>query len=106
MTSTLVLGEILKLLNDAENSLEKEKGLFFLMGLLERTGILVIPISSACISNIQTVIQADSHLESSDTIIFSSAVTENCKAFVTLDSDFSSRIGAEFDIMIKKPSDA
>ena len=106
MTSTLVLGEILKLLNDAENSIEKENGLFYLISLLERTDILVAPISFACISNIQTVIQAYSHLESSDTIIFSSAITENCKAFITLDSDFSKRIGVEFDIMIKKPLDA
>lgn len=106
MASTVVMGEIIKALHELGDERQKEGWLSSLSLLLENSSIIIAPVSFQCINNIPAVIMADSHLESSDTVIFSSAITENCRAFVTLDSDFSMRLGTEFNILIKKPSEA
>lgn len=106
MASTVVMGEIIKALHELGDERQKEGWLSSLSLLLENSSISILPVSFQCINNIPTVMNAESHLESSDAIIFSSAITENCRAFITLDSDFSMRLETEFDILIKKPSDA
>ena len=106
MTSTLVLGEIIKLLNNSNDEAKKRNGSFLLFSLLGKAEIQIVPISPECLGNIGIIKSADSLLDSSDSVIFSSAITENCKAFITLDSDFSARLGLEFDILIKKPFEA
>lgn len=103
ITSTLALGEIIRSLNDTKDRDRKLNGSLLLFNLLEKTEIQIAPVSSECINNTIAIRFIDSHLESSDMILFSSALTENCKAFVTLDSDFSARLGNEFNILIKKP---
>lgn len=106
MTSTLVLGEVIKSLNDTKDRDRKLNGSLLLFSLLEKTEIKIVPVSSECITNTTAILSIDSYIESSDRIIFSSAITENCKAFVTLDSDFSARLGHEFNILVKKPFEA
>ena len=58
-------------------------------------------LSFECINNIGDIKTFEPYLQSYDSILFSSAVTENCDAFVTLDSDFSSILSLKFDIKIK-----
>lgn len=105
ITSTIVIGETIKSINKLANA-EKERWVLWFLGLIEKAEIELLTISSACLTNVTIIRNADTYLESSDAIIFSSAITESCKAFITLDSDFSTRLSIEFMILIKKPSEA
>lgn len=105
-TSTLVLGEIIESIQKFEDEAQTKIWTFSLLELLKMAEIEIIPISFECIGNIPTIRDIDCYLESSDTIIFSSALTENCNSFVTLDSDFSIILSKELGIIIKKPSEA
>lgn len=102
-TSTVVMGEVLKAINRLPSAEAKEEEMHLLADMLKSLDIAIMAVSFACISNVEAVRFSDSYLGSSDCIIFSSAVTENCNAFITLDPDFTEKLGADFHMRIKKP---
>lgn len=105
-TSTVVIGEVVKALNEIEEIDVKEKGLLLLKELLMSVQVNILPVSFECIGNIAAIRDFDCYLPSSDSIIFSSAITESCAAFVTLDSHFTPELCREFKILLRNPSDA
>ena len=86
ITSTLVLGEIVKILNKIEERQMKDAAFMFLVDLFEKTEIEMIAINSECITNLGAINILEPHLLTSDCLIFSSAITECSDAFITLDS--------------------
>lgn len=105
MVSTTAMGEVLKAI--AYND-EKVKTFMFisLEDLISMTCPVIPSVSFLSINNVNAVRDADSFLPSSDCLIFSSAITEQCNAFVTLDHHFTMQLGTIFCIHIKKPSEA
>jgi len=103
ITSTIVMGEVVKVLNKLENNVVKRESLLFFADILENSRLSIISMNFECLSNIEQIRMIEPYLMPSDSMIFSSALTESAEAFITLDSDFSSRLSIEFDINIKKP---
>lgn len=103
VTSTLVLGEILRALNELENNQLKRESLLFLADMFEVNNIRTVAMSFQCISNTSVIRDAEPYLMPSDCLIFSSAITENSDAFITLDNDFTLLLTNEFNLKIKKP---
>lgn len=104
ITSTLVLGEILKGLNKVESQ-TKRISLLLLADLFETSEIRIATMSFKCVNNTYEVRAIEPYLLPSDCLIFSTAITENSDAFVTLDLDFSSILANSFKVKIKKPED-
>lgn len=105
ITSTLVLGEILRGLNKIEYQQTKRTSLLLLADLFETTEIKTLAMSFECISNTNAIRNIESYLLPSDCLIFSSAITENSDAFITLDNDFSLALANGFNVKIKRPND-
>ena len=103
VTPIVVLGEIVKTLNKIEDIMIKNQSYISFVDIFEKTEIGIMELSFECINNIGDIKTFEPYLQSYDSILFSSAVTENCDAFVTLDSDFSSILSLKFDIRIKNP---
>ena len=105
ITSTLVLGEVLKSLQGINNDRIREHWLLFFSQLLRDKNIELCMVSFASLKNLAAIQEIERFLASSDSLIFSTALAENCSVFVTLDNDFSIKLGRELDIIIKKPFD-
>lgn len=97
ITSTLVLGEILKGLNKIESQQNKRTSLLLLADLFETTEIKTVAMSFECINNTDAIRNVESYLLPSDCLIFSSAITESSDAFITLDNDFSFALSNSFN---------
>lgn len=106
MSSIEAMGEIISSLNEEGYNLLKEKGMSLLAGILEKTGIEIVSPTFEAINNISAIRDADSYLKPVDCIIFSTAITENCSAIVSLDRHFTPLLCNEFRILLKKPKDA
>ena len=104
MVSTTAMGEVLKAIAYSEEI----KSFMFasLEDLILMTCPVIPSISFQSISNVNAIRDADSFLPSSDCLIFSSAITEQCNTFVTLDNHFTAQLGRMFCIHIKKPCEA
>ncbi|MBU2637582.1 MAG: type II toxin-antitoxin system VapC family toxin [Nanoarchaeota archaeon] len=102
-TSTVVMGEVIKAINKLPSAEAKEEEMHLLADMLKSLDIVIMAVSFACINNVEAVRFSDSYLGSSDCIIFSSAVTENCNAFITLDIDFTDKLSKDFKMLIKNP---
>ena len=97
------MGEVLKAIAYSEEI----KSFMFasLEDLILMTCPVIPSISFQSISNVNAIRDADS-LPSSDCLIFSSAITEQCNTFVTLDNHFYSAAWKNVCIHIKKPCEA
>lgn len=104
-TSVLVLGEVIGTLSTIEETSAKEKSLIWFSDLLNDEKINIYPVSRTCLKNNLAVMEIDEYLDSHDAIIFSSALTENFKVLVTLDSDFSKQTGSVGHVKVKPPED-
>jgi len=104
MTSTLVLGEILKVLNEFEDEQKAEQGLFFFSEILRGRRIKIIPVSFEGIGNVASVKDTEPFIQPQDALIFASALTEYCSGFITIDTDFTKTLEKEFRMPIRLPS--
>ncbi|MFH1065857.1 MAG: hypothetical protein V1734_05115 [Nanoarchaeota archaeon] len=84
----------------------KEKSLIRFSELLSKGDMAVYPISRVCLKNNIAVMESDEYLDSHDSLILSSAFTENFKTPVTLDSDFTERTSSLLHMKINQPEDA
>jgi len=105
-TSVLALGEVIDTLSTIEESNMKEKSLIRFSELLAKGNMAVYPISRVCLKNNIAVMESDEYLDSHDSLIFSSAFTENFKMLVTLDSDFTKQTGSVWHLKVKQPKEA
>jgi len=105
VTSTVVMGEIIKIINGLKGEATKQKNFHFLSDILMDRRIEIISVSFAAIGNIGAIKLSDPFLPSSDCLIFSTAVTENSSYFITLDKHFSAKLGRDFKIPVKNPSE-
>lgn len=103
VTSTVVMGEILKVINELEDNSMKEDSFYLISDILMKRKIKISSVSFAAMSNIVPVRISDPFLPSSDCLIFSTAVSENSDYFITLDKHFSIKLGKDFKILIRKP---
>ena len=106
MTSIEAMGEVIKSLNDGGYDTVKEKGMFLLAGLLEKTRTEIVSPTFTVISNVAAIRDADSYLQPVDCLIFSTAMTENCSAIVALDKHFTPMLCNNFKIKLKQPKEA
>lgn len=104
-TSVLALGEVINTLRTIEETSAKEKSLIWFSDLLNDEKIAVYPISRICLKNNLAIMETDEYLDSHDAIIFSSALTENFKVLVTLDSDFTKQTGSVWHVKVKPPKE-
>lgn len=105
-TSVLALGEVMDALSTIDDECSKERTLSSFSKLLEERNIAVYPITRICINNSLVVMESDEYLDSHDSLIFSSALTENFQSLITLDSDFTKQTGSAWHIKVKQPEDA
>lgn len=105
MTSIEAMGEVIKSLNKHGFESMKDKGLFLLAQILEKTGAEIVSPTFEAISNIAAIREADTYLQPIDCLIFSTAITENCPAIVALDKHFNPSLCNEFRIKLKKPKE-
>lgn len=103
VTSTTAMGEVIKAIISEDASIRR----LLFMGLEDLAGmasLIIFPVSFESISNVNAIRISDSLVPSSDCLIFSSAFTEGCDTFATLDRHFSAQLGREFHIQIDNPS--
>lgn len=106
MTSIEAMGEVIKSLNRQGYEAMKDKGVFLLAQILEKTGAEIVSPTFEAISNVSAIRDADSYLQPVDCLIFSTAITENCSAVVALDKHFNPSLCNEFRIRLKRPKEA
>lgn len=103
VTTPLVLGEVVKGLNKVEDMHTKEKETLLLMETLKERNVGILPVTFASIANIDAIKVEGQYMGPSDTIIFSTAISERCDLFVSLDRHFSEGLGKRFDIQVRRP---
>lgn len=99
-TSSIVMGEIIKRFNLLTDKNTRMNLFLWLENILHERDIIIHTVSESCFNLKGKISKIDNHLGPLDSLIFGHCIENSCNCFVTLDSDFSDKLGKEYKVKI------